>query len=512
MPESIAGGSYTNNLDNAILYKAFGYYYDTKEDYYKAINYYKKALSMYESTLEKSSELDLDAFNNLIKLNKKIGNFEKAEEIRLTLKEIREKKSFEDNIKNRIVIKKITINKTQIFEKINWELTPNINILLGKNGYGKSYLFKLIVSLIQKNNKKIKDILKESLDVTIASCYVQKKDQIHEIIWSKQYFEKSIGKIPVLAIPDIRFVDKSKDTIELRGGNQNSNILEFGAEHFIEDIKNEDQLHDLYYKLCILYLNNNKSFEHELFSLMQNAITELTGISFVFSHVEIINDFFLKLYVEIDKMLTIPIQKISQGTLSILSIIGLVYYFLKSLRKEKELRHKGNCIVFIDEIDAHLHPEWQQKIVPLLRDLFPNVQFFLTAHSPLITAGCYENEVSILRKNKNKQYTLFQCSNDFIGWTAEEIYKNIFEIEDLDNTFLFYSGLSPFKKEIENKINNLEKKGSLSVVDSNQLNKLYNDLDYIEKAEKKSNERAKILDLQRQNRNLKLELKKANIK
>jgi len=44
----------------------------------------------------------------------------------------------------------------------------------------------------------------------------------------------------------------------------------------------------------------------------------------------------------------------------------------------------GQGIVLIDEIDLHLHPKWQRKIVPKLLELFPNVQFVITTHSPFV--------------------------------------------------------------------------------------------------------------------------------
>lgn len=44
----------------------------------------------------------------------------------------------------------------------------------------------------------------------------------------------------------------------------------------------------------------------------------------------------------------------------------------------------GKAIVLIDEIDVHLHPKWQRKIVPALEDLFPNCQFIATTHSPFV--------------------------------------------------------------------------------------------------------------------------------
>jgi len=44
----------------------------------------------------------------------------------------------------------------------------------------------------------------------------------------------------------------------------------------------------------------------------------------------------------------------------------------------------GEAIVLIDEIDVHLHPKWQRRIVPALEDLYRNCQFIATTHSPFV--------------------------------------------------------------------------------------------------------------------------------
>lgn len=45
-------------------------------------------------------------------------------------------------------------------------------------------------------------------------------------------------------------------------------------------------------------------------------------------------------------------------------------------------------VILIDEIDAHLHPTWQTRIGSWFRQYFPNIQFIVTTHSPLICRGC----------------------------------------------------------------------------------------------------------------------------
>ena len=60
------------------------------------------------------------------------------------------------------------------------------------------------------------------------------------------------------------------------------------------------------------------------------------------------------------------------------------------------LRIVRSGVVLIDEVDAHLHPEWQREIGFWLKDHFPNVQFLVTSHSPLICQAADPNGLFVL--------------------------------------------------------------------------------------------------------------------
>lgn len=61
---------------------------------------------------------------------------------------------------------------------------------------------------------------------------------------------------------------------------------------------------------------------------------------------------------------------------------------------------EGNGIVLIDEIDVHLHPKWQKKVVPKLQDIFPNIQFIVTTHSPLVLNNIYSKHIRALESGQ----------------------------------------------------------------------------------------------------------------
>lgn len=62
------------------------------------------------------------------------------------------------------------------------------------------------------------------------------------------------------------------------------------------------------------------------------------------------------------------------------------------LTRRLALANSGRCvlegtgIVLIDEVDLHLHPEWQRTVLSKLISTFPNCQFFVTTHSPLVAS------------------------------------------------------------------------------------------------------------------------------
>lgn len=60
-----------------------------------------------------------------------------------------------------------------------------------------------------------------------------------------------------------------------------------------------------------------------------------------------------------------------------------------AMLKESDAPKPANLtgIILIDELDQHLHPVWQRRVIQLLRNNFPRMQFFATTHSPILTLG-----------------------------------------------------------------------------------------------------------------------------
>jgi predicted ATP-dependent endonuclease of OLD family len=96
------------------------------------------------------------------------------------------------------------------------------------------------------------------------------------------------------------------------------------------------------------------------------------------------------------------------------------------------------AIVLVDEIDLHLHPEWQRKIISYLSANFPNTQFIVTSHSPLVVQSADEVNVVLLKKVGDKVVIEQPEIENFQGWKIEEILRDLMDLDErvYSDTFL----------------------------------------------------------------------------
>ena len=127
----------------------------------------------------------------------------------------------------------------------------------------------------------------------------------------------------------------------------------------------------------------------------------------------------------------IPLNTLSQGTQSIIQwlahlLIGYAEYY----DFPDDLADKPGVLI-IDEIDAHLHPSWQRRIIPTLTERFPKLQIFCSTHSPLMLAGLKAGQVQLLRRDGDGRVTVSRNEDDLIGWSSDETLRYIL---DMPNT------------------------------------------------------------------------------
>lgn len=146
--------------------------------------------------------------------------------------------------------------------------------------------------------------------------------------------------------------------------------------------------------------NENKSYE---------AVIVLELIQDLAPNLQLVNKdssgTHLKLIFSEGKLLFdgVPIDKLPTGFVSLIKIFQEIlgaYSGWAGFIGETDIQNLDG-VVFIDEIEAHLHPKWQHHIIPLLKRYFPKTTFYITTHSPLIVSSTDEGEAYELLKSEN---------------------------------------------------------------------------------------------------------------
>lgn len=138
------------------------------------------------------------------------------------------------------------------------------------------------------------------------------------------------------------------------------------------------------------------------------------------------------------------------------SIIYLLFSTIKEIEfrfKEQNLKAEDfDGIILIDEIEIHLHPEWQERIIHILKKTFPCAQFILTTHSPHVIQTAEPNQVMALQLDENNNVSLrtdLQTSKyGFKGWTVEEILYDVMGMHTMRSE-MYHNLIEKFGKAID---------------------------------------------------------------
>lgn len=95
------------------------------------------------------------------------------------------------------------------------------------------------------------------------------------------------------------------------------------------------------------------------------------------------------------------LDQLSDGEQRLFSLFADIARRLSLENPPHEMR-SSRAIVLIDEIDVHLHPKWQRRIVPALEDLFPDCQFIATTHSPFVIQAVDRTRILLLGERQRK--------------------------------------------------------------------------------------------------------------
>ncbi|HCG7073355.1 MULTISPECIES: retron Ec78 anti-phage system effector ATPase PtuA [Vibrio] len=120
----------------------------------------------------------------------------------------------------------------------------------------------------------------------------------------------------------------------------------------------------------------------------------------------------------------LSVLQLSQGEKTILALVADIARRLTLLNPKSLSPLEGSGIVLIDEIDLHLHPSWQQKIIQRLESTFPHIQFVVTTHSPQVCHTVDSSSIWLLKDGKK-----YRAPKGTRGAVSSWVLKNLFEVD-----------------------------------------------------------------------------------
>ncbi len=120
-------------------------------------------------------------------------------------------------------------------------------------------------------------------------------------------------------------------------------------------------------------------------------------------------------------------DEMSDGYKNTLSMIGDIAYrmaVLNPMLGDKVLEETSGVIV-IDEIDLHLHPQWQQTIISDLNTIFPKIQFIVSSHAPAVINSVAKEQIRILDNGE-----IYMPAAQTYGRDANSILREVMKVSE----------------------------------------------------------------------------------
>ena len=119
------------------------------------------------------------------------------------------------------------------------------------------------------------------------------------------------------------------------------------------------------------------------------------------------------------------------GLKSLISWIGDLLMRLDSLKWENNTPiFDREIILFLDEIEVHLHPAWQRKVLPVVQKLFKNSQIFVSTHSPFVVNSVDDAWVYKLKVDDKGKAKVESVERSEDARSYRYVLRNTFDIEN----------------------------------------------------------------------------------
>lgn len=264
---------------------------------------------------------------------------------------------------------------------LNFEKANNFIVFLGENSQGKTSILQAIsdsvslenkisvFSLFSANNQLIVPIEYNEVKIKIK---MKIKEDLIKFEKINNYYESAFRFFSLLAYGASRTSIQSPESMATAEKN-NSEI-----SHLMND---EQPLLNIEYWLRSQRDNEKYELIEQVFALLCELMPQVDKIDWERNEEE---GWILYYY---EKKSKYRLRELSAGQKTIVGLIGDMLIRLYKRQSKVSRPQDLEGIILIDELEAHLHPRWQQQFPSILKKTFPRVQFIVTTHSPMIVLG-----------------------------------------------------------------------------------------------------------------------------
>lgn len=199
----------------------------------------------------------------------------------------------------------------------------------------------------------------------------------------------------------------------------------------------------------------------EIFSKFMNENIQSAGLTKVKPYTE--------LWIKNDTGKPVPFHLVSQGYQAAMGWIGFIVQRMIESNEMHPLPLSQPSIVIIDEIDQLLSIKWQQKILSILREFFPNIQWIISTHSPMVLTDLDKHQIIQLHE-RDGEIVAETNEVDLWMWQYGDIIRRYFEISTTPPRYQ--------EEHIIEEINALEKSNQ-ALGNKTKLDKLYERLNKV---------------------------------
>lgn len=322
-----------------------------------------------------------------------------------------------------IIVKKLEIEKLFGLKNINWDL-KDVNVLVGKNGAGKSTILGTIFGLLkQETNDSITQskscTITLSNNGTISNVIDSLNVDTPQVLNLIELLEKQLKKIKPKNSKSYLEMEKLLNALQSRAESDQVKPIRFGSLSASDNLKDKEMVNVELISTVNMSANSVYEFktsDGEKTTILDMEITnELSRFKDLFIHhnkhfilaqenlTNVINDLFHECNktVHFDKG-SLTIESNSNGESIAFNKLSsgerqLLYILLKSANTSED-----DTVLLMDEPEISLHLSWQEKLITSIKKINTKCQLIIVTHSPaIIMKGWLDSYIDIKNIQKD---------------------------------------------------------------------------------------------------------------